>query len=134
MPLPGMVTLRIYLVGDNMEMNGHLANRLERHAHIKIVATARDEAGAMQWLAQRHNDADLVIVDIFLEAGSGLGLLRRSQRTPHGRQLVVLSNFVGGGLRHTCMALGAAQVFDKSTGIDSLVAYCQGLAASTTVH
>ena len=32
-------------------------------------------------------------------------------------------------MRSTCLALGADQVFDKSTEIEALVAYCARLAA-----
>jgi DNA-binding NarL/FixJ family response regulator len=129
-----MLTLSVYLVGGNPETNGSLAIALERHARVKVVATARDEPGAMQWLTQRLNDADLVIVDLFLNAGSGLGVLRRSRATQHGRNVVVLSDFAGGDLRRTCMALGAARVFDKTTEFDSLLAYCENLADSITFH
>lgn len=129
-----MVTLCVYLVGGNPEMNGSLAARLERHAPVNIVATARDEPGAMQWLTEQHNDADLVIVDLFLRAGSGLGVLRRSKKLRHKRHVVVVSNFASGELRRTCMALGAAQVFDRTTEIDALTAYCANLAAGTALH
>ncbi len=129
-----MVTLSVYLVGNSPEMNGSLAARLERHAPVNVVATAHDEPGAMQWLTQRHNDADLVIVDLFLRAGSGLGVLRRAKGLRHRRHVVVLSNFTSGDLRRTCLALGATQVFDKTTEIDALMAYCENLAAGTAFH
>jgi DNA-binding NarL/FixJ family response regulator len=44
--------------------------------------------------------------------------------------MVVLSNYATPDVRATCMALGAQQVFDKSTEIDALILYCQTLAAS----
>ena len=128
-----MLTLNAYLVGSNPEINIRLAAELERDAHVKVVATAQDESSAIQWLTQRHNDADLVIVDLFLNTGSGLGVLRRAAGTQQRRNIAVLTNFAGGDLRCTCMALGAAQVFDKTTEFDSLLAYCQSLAKSITL-
>ena len=43
-----------------------------------MVGTADDESSAVRWLSTRENLCDLVIVDIFLRGGSGLGVLRSS--------------------------------------------------------
>jgi DNA-binding NarL/FixJ family response regulator len=123
-----MLKLGVYLVGESPLSNSLMASRLEDGAAVNVIASAIDEPSAMFWLA-RQPAADLVIVDLFLAAGSGLGVLRRSQLTDPGRRVVVLSNFVHGELRRSCLALGAEQVFDKSTEIDSLLAYCDTLAA-----
>ncbi len=129
-----MLTLSVYLIGDCPQMNARLAAQLEARAVVKVVATAQDEPDAVQWLARQDNDADLVIVDLFLKAGSGLGVLRRAREASHRRHFVVLSNFAGDDLRRTSMALGASQVFDKTTEIDLLLAYCENFAAGITLH
>lgn len=121
--------LGVYLVGESQLSNRRLADRMEDGAAVNVVAGAVDEPGALHWLARHSDAADLIIVDMFLEAGSGLGVLRRLQQADPGRRVVVLSNFARGDLRRSCLALGAAQVFDKSTEIDSLLTYCDKLAA-----
>jgi DNA-binding NarL/FixJ family response regulator len=41
---------------------------------------------------------------------------------------VVLSNFATPEVRRRCLALGAAEVFDKSRDLDALIDYCDKLA------
>jgi DNA-binding NarL/FixJ family response regulator len=105
-----------------------------------VVGFAEDENNAQRWLAS--HSPDLVIVDLFLRGGSGLGVLHSAQAatsaqagraadSAHGgsaRRLVVLSNYATPAMRERCLALGADGVFDKSTEIDALIAYCQALA------
>jgi DNA-binding NarL/FixJ family response regulator len=43
--------------------------------------------------------------------------------------MVVISNYATPDMRRKCIELGATQVFDKSTEIDALIAYCSSLAA-----
>jgi len=95
-----------------------------------VVGTAEDEATALRWLGEPGQQVDLVIVDLFLKRGSGLGVLRAAQVLHPYFRLVVLSNFATPDMRRKCLALGADRVFDKSTEIDALVLYCEQLAAS----
>jgi DNA-binding NarL/FixJ family response regulator len=130
-PVPHRPTLKlgVYLVGESPTSNRLLAGMLEDRAAVNVVASSIDEPSAMNWLARQPDSTDLIIVDMFLAAGSGLGVLRRSQLDDPRRRVVVLSNFVHDELRRSCLALGAAQVFDKSTEIEPLLAYCDKLAA-----
>lgn len=129
-----MSSLNVYLVGESPSINSQLADKLEQLACVNVVATAVDETSAMLWLARRPDSIDLVIVDLFLKAGSGLGVLRRSRLTHPCHRIVVLSNFARGDLRRSCISLGAAQVFDKTSEIDSLLAYCDDLAVDISFH
>jgi DNA-binding NarL/FixJ family response regulator len=49
-------------------------------APIDVVGTAEDEVSAVSWLAASQNRCDLVVVDIFLKSGSGLGVLKAGER------------------------------------------------------
>lgn len=121
--------LNTYIVEDSPVIRTDLIATLEELAPVHVVGTAEDEATALRWLAERSQPVDLVIVDIFLMSGSGLGVLRAAQALPRRFRLVVLSNYTAPDMRRTCLALGADQVFDKSTEIDALLAYCERLAA-----
>ena len=72
---------------------------------------------------------DLLIIDIFLKGGSGLGVLRRASGLQMGAKRVVLSNYATPDMRLKCLELGADKVFDKSDEIDALIQYCARLAA-----
>lgn len=130
-----MPALKTYIVEDSPVIRENLIATLEELVPIEVVGAAEDEASAVQWLLLPDNRADLVIVDIFLKAGSGLGVLKAAQgmvKTPDDQgpcRMVVLSNYATQEIRRTCLSLGADRVFDKSNEIDALILYCGRLAA-----
>jgi len=124
-----MYHLKTYLVEDNPVIRESLIATLEELAPVEVVGTADDELTAVQWLSRPGQHADLVIVDIFLKAGSGLGVLRAASTLAQQNTLVVLSNYATPDVRRRCLELGAARVFDKSNEIDALIEYCGKLAA-----
>ena len=132
-----MQLLKTYIVEDSRVIRENLIATLEELAPVHVVGVAEDEATATQWLAETSNEADLVIVDLFLKLGSGLGVLRASVGTLHGRTMVVLTNHATPEIRHKCLELGASKIFDKSNELDSLLLYCERLArgeAGNSVH
>ena len=93
---------------------------------------AEDEATAVQWIKMPGSDFDLMIVDIFLKSGSGLGVLRATHALARRHTTVVLSNYATEDMRRKCLELGADRVFDKSHEIDALIQYCSRLASGDT--
>ncbi len=73
-------------------------------------------------------DCDLVIVDVFLKAGSGLDVLRCLRDHDASPRRVVLTNYATPEIRNECLSLGAQEVFDKSRDIDALVDFCNRIA------
>ena len=129
-----MPALKTYLVEDSPVIRDNLIATLEELVPVKVVGTAEDEFTALKWLGQADHPVDLVIVDIFLKDGSGLGVLRGSHASKREHKMVVLSNYATPDMRRKCLALGADQVFDKSHELDALIAYCGDLAATLTVR
>lgn len=129
-----MNALKTYIVEDSPVIRENLIATLEELVDVEVVGSAKDEFTATHWLQQTDQVVDLVIVDIFLESGSGLGVLRAAQLQAHTRprKMVVLSNYATQDLRRKCAELGADRVFDKSHEIDALIAYCGRLAAEKT--
>jgi DNA-binding NarL/FixJ family response regulator len=124
-----MAHLRTYIVEDSPVIRENLIATLEEMVPIEVIGTADDESSAAQWLGKSDNDCDLVIIDIFLKSGSGLGLLQSLRKTATARKLVVLSNYATPDMRRKCLQLGADKVFDKSNEIDGLISYCARLAS-----
>lgn len=125
---PAVHPLTTYLVEDSEMIRENLSATLEELAPVRVVGWAADEASALQWLAQPGHQADLLIIDIFLRSGTGLGVLRALADLPAARHCVVLSNYATAEIRAKCLALGADRVFDKSREIEALLAYCTTLA------
>ncbi|WP_428422590.1 response regulator transcription factor [Methylibium sp.] len=122
-----MPSRRVFIVEDSPVIRANLIDTLEELTPVSVVGWSDGEAGALTWLAEHPDGWDLLIVDLFLKQGSGLGVLQAcKQRTP-GRKLVVFSNYATVDLRMKCMELRADAVFDKSNEIDGLIDYCAGL-------
>ena len=127
-----MDNIRIYIVEDSSVIRENLIDALHENAPIEVVGTAEDEASAVSWLATSQNRCDLVVVDIFLKSGSGLGVLKAAATAGLATKLVVLSNYATPDMRRKCLELGADRVFDKSNEIDALILYCCRLADGST--
>ena len=63
----------------------------------------------------RCDGRDVVIVDIFLTTGSGLGVLAGMVEFASPPKRVVLTNYATADMRSRCLACGADAVFDKSS-------------------
>jgi DNA-binding NarL/FixJ family response regulator len=120
--------LRTYLVEDSLVIRASLIATLEELSPVEVVGTAEDESTAVQWLSRPDSLFDLVIVDIFLNGGSGLGVLRVSNALAQRHKMIVLSNYATPDIRRKCLELGADRVFDKSNDIEALIDYCTQLA------
>lgn len=119
-----IVELRTYIVEDNATIRENLIGTLEELACIKTLGWAESENEARGWLSGHQGDWDLLIVDLFLKQGSGLGVLESCQARRSPQRVVVLSNYATDDMRKRCAQLGADAVFDKSNEIDALVEYC----------
>lgn len=125
-----MSTLKTYIVEDNPVILNNLIATLEELADVQVVGSVGNEQDAVRELEQRASELDLVIVDIFLTTGSGLGVLRSARDLKLTARRVVLSNYATADMRQRCLAMGADQVFDKSSELEELIAYCEKMAES----
>jgi DNA-binding NarL/FixJ family response regulator len=126
-----MQQLKTYIVEDSPVIRESLIATLEELAPVKVVGTAEDEVTAVRWLTDPNHSYDLVIVDIFLKGGSGLGVLSAAKNIPKSHKVVVLSNYATKDIRRKCLALGADRVFDKSHDIEELIQYGCALAGGS---
>jgi DNA-binding NarL/FixJ family response regulator len=131
--LPPAQRLRTYVIEDSPVIRENLIATLEELGPVRVVGVAEDEGTALDWLENATPGADLVIVDLFLKSGSGLGVLSAMRGRPHPERLVVLSNFATPDMRRKCLEEGADQVFDKSAEIDALIQYCIDLGAQRSL-
>jgi two-component system, OmpR family, response regulator len=116
---------RAYIVEDSPTIRENLTETLQEIAQVESVGSADTELEGATWLAQHPNGWDLAIVDLFLREGTGLNVLKACRTRQPTQRMVVLSNHATSDIRWRCAQLGADAVFDKSTEIDALLAYCQ---------
>jgi DNA-binding NarL/FixJ family response regulator len=123
-----MVPVKTFIVEDSPVILDSLVSTLEDLTEVQVVGTAINEKAAVGWLRNAGKNCDLVIVDIFLKSGSGLGVLQAVGQMPNPARRIVLTNYATEEMRKRCVELGADRVFDKSSELDSLVSYCGRIA------
>ena len=123
-----MPLLRTYIVEDSPVILENLTATLEELAAVRVIGSSGDEQMALRWLKQADQPCDLMIIDIFLKGGSGLGVLRAATQSGRPGKRVVLTNYATPEIRERCSELGADRVFDKSNQLEDLIAYCGRLA------
>lgn len=125
-----MTTLRALIVEDNPVILNNLIATLEELSDLRVVSAVGNEKEAIEELITRAPELDLVIIDIFLTSGSGLGVLKYARDLDMPARRVVLTNYATPDMRRRCTELGADQVFDKSSELEELIEYCDKLAKS----
>lgn len=82
--------------------------------NYQVVGTASTEAEANLWIAEFADKWDLLIVDLILAEGSGLGVVPRARGLRPDGVVVVLSAFATPGIEKHLRAHGVQAVFDKA--------------------
>ena len=121
----GVANLRAFIVEDNPLILKPLTDTLSELADIRVVGSAPDEASAMAWFGARSDGCDVAIIDVFLKAGSGLGVLQGMRGYAAPPRRAVLTNYPSPEIKSRAALLGAEAVFDKSTEIFELVEWLQ---------
>lgn len=124
-----MKPLRAFIVEDNPVILSNLVATLEELTEVTVMGHAGNEHDAIRKIDTLSGQLDLVIVDLVLHAGNGLGVLKFAQDRALPAQRVVLTNYATAETRRRCLELGATRVFDKSGEIDELLAYCDSLSS-----
>ena len=120
--------LRVFLVEDIQRMRGLLTELFSSIGGFDVVGTATTEAEANLWLDEHQGGWDLAVIDLVLEQGAGMQVIRRCKRDPIAGQVVVFSSYASPGVRQHCLELGADAVFDKNESA-AFIAWCDDLKA-----
>jgi DNA-binding NarL/FixJ family response regulator len=107
------VELRVFLVEDLQRMRGLLGDLFSSIGGLTIVGAAPTEAEAKLWLDEHRGGWDVAVVDLVLDQGAGMEVIRRAKADPLGGRIVVFSSYATPGVRQHCLELGADAVFDK---------------------
>lgn len=128
-----MDKIKTFIVEDSSVVRENLIAALEESAPVEVIGVAEDEAGAIAWLTGNH-PCDLVIVDIFLRSGTGLGVLKGIGGLTKDTKRVVLSNHATPDIRAKCLELGADEVYDKSNELEQMLYYCNRLRSEPALE
>jgi DNA-binding NarL/FixJ family response regulator len=96
---------------------------------MSVVGEAVSPQASIQGILAAH--PDVVVLDIQLEGGSGLEVLRAVRVADPAIAFVVFSNNAGPAYRKRYLAEGASQFLDKTTEFDQLVPAIQTASQHT---
>lgn len=119
-PPPQRPQLRVFVVEDSRMVRDLLTEQLNDIDGVLVVGSAESERGAIEGL--RHTPCDVVILDIKLSEGSGIGVLRTLDKSSASEATrIIFSNYTEGEYRILAKRLGAEHFFDKSTDFLALI-------------
>jgi DNA-binding NarL/FixJ family response regulator len=104
----------VFLVEDLQRMRGLLGELFESMGGLTVVGSASTEAEANLWLDEHPAGWDVAVIDLVLEQGAGMNVIRRCTNDPAAGRIVVFSSYATPGVRQHCIDLGADAVFDKA--------------------
>jgi DNA-binding NarL/FixJ family response regulator len=121
--------IRVVLIEDSPALQQLLAGLISDIAGVEIIGAVDAEDQALAAIEQYH--PDVAIIDLELNQGSGLNVLREICAQPdryQGLHAIVFSNHAHASVRERCRMLGAAAFFDKTFQMDDLLDYLHGVA------
>ena len=125
-----MSGLRVALVEDSVRIRERLAETLAEIPNVDVAFVADTEGEAIRLLAAEP--WDVVILDLQLRSGTGLGVLKAMHdwRTGIPRTAIVFTNYGFPQYRDRALALGAQHFFDKARDLEALRGVLHGLATN----
>ena len=112
---------RILLIEDSAVLSRRLVDLLSEPGRVCVTAQAATQAEAL--LRLQEGTYDVLVVDIELAEGNGVGVIRQvRQLSPPDAQplVVVLTNYASDFVRDHCFAAGADYFLDKMRDISLL--------------
>ena len=117
MPQTVLHTLKVFHVDDSPLMRERVVGLLKSTA-MAVVGHAETPQYAIEGILATH--PDVVVLDVQLEGGSGLQVLRAVRRAAPDIAFVVFSNHSDQAYRKRYLDEGAQAFLDKSTEFDQL--------------
>jgi DNA-binding NarL/FixJ family response regulator len=105
---------RVLVIEDLRATRDLVSELLALVGGFRVVGVCATEGAALQWLHEHPQGADLVILDLMLQEGSGFSVLRKLD-APHTPDVVVFSDFASPAVADKCLELGAMAAIPKGT-------------------
>ena len=124
------MTLLVFLVEDDVAIRANLMDVMSSLLNIRFVGFAQSETAAVEWLGHHQRAWDLAVVDLFLEEGTGFGVMSNMKFLPHWQHVVALTNSATAENRAHAIECGAQMVFDKTAELAEFLNYCEQLQSA----
>jgi DNA-binding NarL/FixJ family response regulator len=119
-------TLKVFLADDSGPIRARVAGMLV--PRVTVVGEGATPQNCIDGILATH--PDVVVLDVQLEGGQGIEVLRAVRSADPSIAFVVFSNNSGPAYRKRYLGAGAARFLDKSTEFDQLPAAVQAAPQS----
>ena len=108
----------VFFVDASPQSRRRLTALIEELDAARVVGHASSAKPAIAAILEKL--PDVVLLDLKLEEGSGLDVLREVRRREPGIDFYVLSNYASEPYRRCALRMGALEFFDKTTELERL--------------
>ncbi|HUL94934.1 MAG TPA: response regulator transcription factor [Usitatibacter sp.] len=126
---PPQPAATVFIVEDSPSIRERLAGMLERIDGVDVVGQAASANEAIHGIL--HTRPSSVLLDLQLDSGSGLDVLRAVHPIDPRIVFVVLTNQSEPPYRRACKAAGAAYFLDKTTEFERVREIVGDIASSS---
>ena len=121
--------MRVFLVEDLPAVRTLVIENLEDIEGLELAGYAETEDAALSWL--HSHDCEVLILDLELKQGNGIGVLKQlaASGSRPGLVKIIYSNHIGPNIRRLAAKFGEAYFFDKSLDTPQLRLLLEGLSA-----
>jgi DNA-binding NarL/FixJ family response regulator len=110
-------SIKVFLADDSAQIRERV-NSLLATARMDVIGEAATPQSCIEGILGSH--PDVVVLDVQLEGGTGLQVLKAVRSADPGVAFVVFSNNSGPAYRKRYLGEGAVRFLDKSTEFDQL--------------
>jgi DNA-binding NarL/FixJ family response regulator len=110
-------SIKVFLADDSSQIRERV-NTLLSTARMNVIGEATTPASCIDGILSSH--PDVVVLDVQLEGGTGLQVLKAVKSADPEVAFVVFSNNSGPAYRKRYLGEGAVRFLDKSTEFDQL--------------
>lgn len=123
--------LRVFLAEDSVPIRERIAGLLAAQ-HMAVVGEAASPSECIDGILREH--PDVVVLDMQLEGGSGLEVLRAVRRVEPAIAFVVFSNHAQPPYAKRYLADGASSVLDKTLDFPRLAQAVEAAHNASRIH
>jgi two-component system response regulator DevR len=114
--------IRVAVIEDSAEFRARLECFLSEVPGVVLKGAAASAQDAIELLD--HHETDLLFLDMFLEQGTGIDVLRHLLPQGKPTQVAVITSALSSELEQCCVALGATWFFDKAQVFEAIPDLC----------
>jgi DNA-binding NarL/FixJ family response regulator len=120
--------MTLFLVEDSLTVQQRLLKEFQSLDNVSVVGMAAGALEAIEGILRTR--PHLVALDLNLNQGTGMDVLRALKRSDAQPLVYVVSNVADETTRTLCMRAGASRFFDKSSELDDFIGAVAALATA----